>query len=532
MSRKAGILLPIFSLPSEYGIGTLGRVAYRWVDFLNDAHQKLWQVLPVGPTSYGDSPYQSFSAFAGNPYFIDLELLCDQELLTKDECTEIQWEYTSGKIEYKILYDNRFALLRKAYQRYPMKQSLHEFIKENAWAHDYALFMAIKDSQKGKSWQEWPELLRNRNFEALAKADRDYHDDILFYVFLQKMFFEQWKNLKQYANAKDVQIVGDIPIYVALDSADVWAHQEYFNLDTDGHPTEVAGCPPDAFAATGQLWGNPTYRWNILANQGYSWWLERLSMSFELFDYVRIDHFRGFESYSAIPAKDKTAENGCWRQGPGKDFINAIKDRFGDPHIIAEDLGFLTKEVKDLLQMSGFPGMKVLQFAFDTRESNNYLPYTYVKNCVVYTGTHDNDTLHGWTLSAAPEDVRYAKEYIDYKDEQTIKIWTQSGGYSWYTPGGWEFLEDTEITTYPSDAETVAYIKSIIDSGIPPLCHCPGGRGHWMVAYDYTSGSTFEDILIVDPADGNQKTLAAGMRLSCDGTAQGITRIRKASSAH
>ena len=206
-------------------------------------------------------------------------------------------EYTSKKIEYKILYDNRFSLLRKAYQRYPMKQSLNEFIKENAWAHDYALFMAIKDSQMGKSWQEWPELLRNRNFEALAKADRDYHDDILFYVFLQKMFFEQWENLKQYANAKDVQIVGDIPIYVALDSADVWAHQEYFNLDTDGHPTEVAGCPPDAFAATGQLWGNPTYRWNILADQGYSWWLERLSMSFELFDYVRIDHFRGFESY-------------------------------------------------------------------------------------------------------------------------------------------------------------------------------------------------------------------------------------------
>lgn len=418
MSRKAGILLPIFSLPSEYGIGTLGRAAYRWVDFLNDAHQKLWQVLPVGPTSYGDSPYQSFSAFAGNPYFIDLEWLCDQKLLTKDECAAIQWEYTSKKIEYKILYDNRFSLLRKAYQRYPMKQSLNEFIKENAWAHDYALFMAIKDSQMGKSWQEWPELLRNRNFEALAKADRDYHDDILFYVFLQKMFFEQWENLKQYANAKDVQIVGDIPIYVALDSADVWAHQEYFNLDTDGHPTEVAGCPPDAFAATGQLWGNPTYRWNILADQGYSWWLERLSMSFELFDYVRIDHFRGFESYYAIPAKDKTAENGCWRQGPGKDFINAIKDRFGDPHIIAEDLGFLTKEVKELLQMSGFPGMKVLQFAFDARESNNYLPYTYVKNCVVYTGTHDNDTLHGWTLSAAPEDVRYAKEYIDYSTDR------------------------------------------------------------------------------------------------------------------
>lgn len=406
MSRKAGILLPIFSLPSEYGIGTLGRAAYRWVDFLNDAHQKVWQVLPVGPTSYGDSPYQSFSAFAGNPYFIDLELLCDQKLLTKDECAAIQWEYTSKKIEYKILYDNRFSLLRKAYQRYPMKQSLNEFIKENAWAHDYALFMAIKDSQMGKSWQEWPELLRNRNFEALAKADRDYHDDILFYVFLQKMFFEQWENLKQYANAKDVQIVGDIPIYVALDSADVWAHQEYFNLDTYGHPTEVAGCPPDAFAATGQLWGNPTYRWNILAEQGYSWWLERLSMSFELFDYVRIDHFRGFESYYAIPAKDKTAENGCWRQGPGKDFINAIKDRFGDPHIIAEDLGFLTKEVKDLLQMSGFPGMKVLQFAFDTRESNNYLPYTYVKNCVVYTGTHDNDTLK-WSAYTGEEEQMF-----------------------------------------------------------------------------------------------------------------------------
>ena len=355
MSRKAGILLPIFSLPSHYGIGTLGQEAYSWIDFLHSAHQKLWQVLPVGPTSYGDSPYQSFSAFAGNPYFIDLDFLCAQNLLTQEECESVRWEYLPEKIEYKILYDNRFTLLRKAYERYADKNALAAFMEQNAWVNDYALFMAIKDSQSGKSWQEWPEALRNRDPEAIANAAETYHDDVLFYAFLQKIFFEQWGQLKEYANGKDVQLVGDIPIYVAMDSADVWAHQEYFNLDADGYPTEVAGCPPDAFSATGQLWGNPTYRWDVLREKNYSWWLERLSMSFKLFGYVRIDHFRGFESYYAIPAQDKTAENGCWRPGPDKDFIRAIKETFDNPHIIAEDLGFLTEEVKELLKVSGFP---------------------------------------------------------------------------------------------------------------------------------------------------------------------------------
>ena len=418
MSRKAGILLPIFSLPSHYGIGTLGQEAYLWIDFLHSAHQKLWQVLPVGPTSYGDSPYQSFSAFAGNPYFIDLDFLCAQDLLTQEECESVRWEYLPEKIEYKILYGNRFTLLRKAYERYADKNGLTAFIEQNAWVNDYALFMAIKDSQSGKSWQEWPETLRNRDSEAIANAAETYHDDMLFYAFLQKIFFEQWNKLKEYANEKDVQLVGDIPIYVAMDSADVWAHQEYFNLDADGHPTEVAGCPPDAFSATGQLWGNPTYRWDVLREQNYFWWMERLSMSFKLFDYVRIDHFRGFESYYAIPAQDKTAENGCWRPGPDKDFIRAIKETFDNPHIIAEDLGFLTEEVKELLKVSGFPGMKILQFAFDAREPSNYLPHTYEKNCVVYTGTHDNDTLHGWTKSACPEDVQYACRYIDYSPDR------------------------------------------------------------------------------------------------------------------
>ena len=418
MSRKAGILLPIFSLPSHYGIGTLGQEAYSWIDFLHSAHQKLWQVLPVGPTSYGDSPYQSFSAFAGNPYFIDLDFLCAQNLLTQEECESVRWEYLPEKIEYKILYDNRFTLLRKAYERYADKNALAAFMEQNAWVNDYALFMAIKDSQSGKSWQEWPEALRNRDPEAIANAAETYHDDVLFYAFLQKIFFEQWGQLKEYANGKDVQLVGDIPIYVAMDSADVWAHQEYFNLDADGYPTEVAGCPPDAFSATGQLWGNPTYRWDVLREKNYSWWLERLSMSFKLFGYVRIDHFRGFESYYAIPAQDKTAENGCWRPGPDKDFIRAIKETFDNPHIIAEDLGCFTEEVKELLKVSGFPGMKILQFAFDAREPSNYLPHTYEKNCVVYTGTHDNDTLHGWTKSACPEDVQYACRYIDYSPDR------------------------------------------------------------------------------------------------------------------
>lgn len=412
MARKSGILLPIFSLPSPYGIGTLGKSAYEWVDFLASAHQALWQVLPIGPTSYGDSPYQSFSAFAGNPYFIDLDMLCEQGFLTRAECDGACKHLPSDFIDYAQLYQTRIPLLRKAFSRFADFDKLAVFVHTEPWVEDYARFMAVKTYMGGTSWQDWPEELRHNDPKKIKRIFPGVDREADFYVFLQFLFFDQWDCMKQYANQKGISIVGDLPIYVALDSADVWSVPENYLLDPSGHPIDVAGCPPDAFARTGQLWGNPLYRWDKMHIDHYAWWIKRLRMAFRLFDVVRIDHFRGFESYYAIPAGDKTAENGEWRKGPGMDFIHEIQESFPSPAIIAEDLGYLTPEVRALLQQSGFPGMKVLQFAFDTRESSNYLPHTYSQNCVVYTGTHDNDTTGGWLHSAPPADVAYAKDYL------------------------------------------------------------------------------------------------------------------------
>ena len=417
--RASGILLPVSSLPSPYGIGTLGRSAYEFVDFLKEAGQGYWQVLPIGPTSYGDSPYQSFSTFAGNPYFIDLEMLCEQGLLTKEECEAYDWGKNPEQVDYKAIWDARFLLLRKAFSRGKDAPELAGFRKEQSfWIENYALYMAIKATMENRSWIEWDEEIRLRKPEAMKKYSEELAEDIDFYVFLQYHFYSQWAKLRRYANENGVKLIGDIPIYVALDSADTWADTDVFLLDEDCRPIDVAGCPPDAFAEDGQLWGNPLYRWEDLKKDDYAWWVRRLRHNVQLFDVTRIDYFRGFSGYYAIPYGDKTARNGEWRKGPGIDFFRTVKKQLGKMNLIAEDLGYLTPDVKKMLKASGYPGMKVLQFAFDSREESDYLPHNYEKNCVVYTGTHDNDTTAGWFTSAGRKDVQLAKKYLNVRRNQ------------------------------------------------------------------------------------------------------------------
>ncbi|MBR1390635.1 MAG: 4-alpha-glucanotransferase [Lachnospiraceae bacterium] len=423
--RTGGILMHISSLPSKYGIGTMGKEAIKFVDFLEKAKQTYWQILPVCPTSYGDSPYQSFSSFAGNPYFIDLEYLIKDKLLTKRECDSLEWGDNPEFIEYGILYENRFPLLKKAYARFKENEpeDFAAFCKEQeSWLEDYALFMALKDAHDGNAWAEWEPELKKREPAALERAKEEYAEKIEFWKMLQYLFFRQWNELKGYANEKGIKIIGDVPIYVAYDSADVWANPGQFYLNNELEPIDVAGCPPDAFTEDGQLWGNPLFRWDAMKADGYTWWTKRIDFMSHLYDVVRIDHFRGFDSYYAIPGKDKTARNGEWRVGPGIDLFRTLEKKLGKLDIIAEDLGYLTDSVRKLLKDTGFPGMKLIQFAFDGDDSSDYLPYNYPKNCVVYTGTHDNDTVLGWLKTAPKESVRFAKEYMHLTKEE---------GYNW-----------------------------------------------------------------------------------------------------
>lgn len=423
--RKSGILMHISSLPSDYGIGTMGKEAYKFVDFLKEAKQKCWQILPVGPTSYGDSPYQSFSTNAGNPYFIDLDILTEEGLLKKSDYASLNWGKDSKNVDYAVIYKNRFKVLRKAFNKFKTGDlsKFHDFLSANEkWISNYALFMSLKDSYDGKSWLEWDERLRRRDSSALWEFRSQHEDDIMFYEFLQFKFFEQWQKLKAYANENGISIIGDIPIYVALDSAEVWVYPDLFELDSDLMPTAVAGCPPDAFSPTGQLWGNPLYNWKRHKEFGYNWWIDRIKASTELYDIVRIDHFRGFEGYYSIPYGDETAEHGKWLKGPGMDLFNAVKHELGELPIIAEDLGFLTEDVHKLLHDSHFPGMKVLEFAFDPREESNYLPYTYTKNSVVYVGTHDNNTILGWLDELDNDTVKFCKKYLDTEDDIVWKL--------------------------------------------------------------------------------------------------------------
>ena len=418
MNRGAGILLSITSLPSKYGIGCFSKSAYDFVDWLKAAGQTYWQILPLGPTSYGDSPYQSFSTYAGNPYFIDLEALIEEGVLTREECEKADMGEEEGTIDYKKMYEGRYPLLRKAYERSNISQNPDyiRFMEENGWwLSDYALFMAVKGRFDGAPWTEWAQDIRLRWGYAMDYYRRELYFDIEFQQYLQFTFYKQWQALKEYANRQGVRIIGDIPIYVAMDSADAWAHPELFQLDQDNVPLAVAGCPPDGFSAVGQLWGNPLYRWDYHRQTGYDWWMKRLAHCFSLYDVVRIDHFRGFDEYYSIPYGAKSAIGGHWEKGPGMDLFRRMREVLGEKEVIAEDLGYVTDSVRQLVRDTGFPGMKVLEFAFDSRDSgcaNDYLPHNYTENCVAYTGTHDNETIRGWFESIREDERRLARAYI------------------------------------------------------------------------------------------------------------------------
>ena len=423
--RHSGILMHITSLPAPYGVGTMGKSALEFIDFLEKAGQTLWQILPLSPTGYGDSPYQSCSTYAGNHYLIDLDALVQDGLLTSEELSGIFWGGNAEKVDFGLLYQHRLPVLRKAYSRFTDAEALDAFCRENGdWLPDFTLYMALKDEYQGLPWFSWPDQLKKRNPDALWQTRQNLRDSIRFYSFVQYLFFKQWNALRDYAHKKNVRIIGDVPIYVPMDSVDVWANPELFQLDGDLKPEAVAGVPPDGFTADGQLWGNPLYRWEAHKKEHYGWWLRRLGAAGKLYDIVRLDHFRGFEAYWSVPATDSTARNGHWVEGPNMDFINAVKTGLPQLELIAEDLGYLTPSLLKMRDDSGWPGMKVLEFAFDSKEPSDYLPHTYPENSVCYTGTHDNMTMRQWFETADAEAVEYAKSYMALSEQE---------GYVWGT---------------------------------------------------------------------------------------------------
>ena len=402
MERASGILMPVSALPGRYGIGTLGKNARGFADFLKAAGQKYWQILPLGPTSYGDSPYQSFSSYAGNPYFVDPDIMLEEGLLTEDDLVFNKNE-DPRQIDYGFLYETRFEMLAKAAKRAYEKcpDEISRFENENAWVRPYAEFMAVKTANGMKSPKEW----------TVREYDESMSGTYRLFVFIQYEFYRQWDALKSYVNGLGIKIIGDVPIYVSYDSAEVWAEPEQFALDSDNLPVEVSGVPPDYFSKTGQLWGNPLYNYEKMEQDGYSWWIRRIGGAARLYDVIRIDHFRGFASYWSVPAEETTAVNGRWVDGPGMKLVGVLTGWFRETQFIAEDLGILTPDVTQLLKDSGLPGMKVLQFAFDGDPGNAHLPHNYTQNCVCYTGTHDNDTLAGWLENAGEEELSFAKKY-------------------------------------------------------------------------------------------------------------------------
>ena len=448
--RESGILMPVSSLPGPYGIGCFGKEAFKFVDFLAQAGQKIWQILPLSPTGYGDSPYQSCSAFAGNPYFIDLDALKEEGLLTAAQLKAEKWGTDPKEVDYGTLYVSRFKVLRTAYAAwrkqctglhgcsYYFPDDYYAFTLANEeWLDDYALYMALKVANGMKNWVEWDKPYRLRDKKALAAFAAENEEEIGFWKFVQYKFAAQWQAVKAYANKKDVQILGDIPIYVSADSVDAWVGGALFELDADGGFARVAGCPPDYFSADGQLWGNPLYNWAYHKKTGYAWWVRRIKHMCSTYDVVRIDHFRGFAGYYAIPYGEATARNGRWREGPGYALFAAIKKKLGSPRIIAEDLGFLTEDVTALLKQCGYPGMKVLEFAFDSRDGGDYRPHSYPKNCIAYVGTHDNEPVNGWMETAAPEDVACAVRYLNL---------TKKEGYHWGMMRGiWSSAADLAV---------------------------------------------------------------------------------------
>lgn len=418
LKRGAGILMPIFSLPSPYGIGTFGKEAYAFIDRLKRARQSYWQVLPMGPTSYGDSPYQSFSAFAGNPYFIDLDTLREEGLLTQAEIEDCYWCDQPDQVKYDAVYYYRFPLLRKAYERSGHRKTEEYALfleKQSYWLEDYSLYMALKKKFGDRSWLEWEEPVRFRRPEAMEACREELADEMDYWKFLQFKFFEQWEKLREYAREQEIQMVGDIPIYVALDSADVWSHPELFQLDEENlTPLRVAGVPPDAFSAEGQLWGNPLYDWQEMERTGFEWWRHRMQASAALYDVIRIDHFIGIVQYYSIPAGAADAKEGRWEKGPGQKLTDAISQSASGAKIIAEDLGIFCQEVKDLLAETGYPGMKIIEFAFSGDRFNEHLPHCYQPNSVVYGGTHDNETLAGYFKPEQRQwwELQYIADYL------------------------------------------------------------------------------------------------------------------------
>jgi len=455
--RSSGILMHVSSLPGPYGIGTMGKQAYDFVDFLISAGQHYWQILPLSPTGYGNSPYQCCSSFAGNHFLIDLDLLVREGLLKPEEPSARQWSREDSRVDFGLQYDNRLKLLRLAYERFPGGDAFDAFCRDNgSWIWDYALFMSLKERSGGKAWYHWEEDLKFRKPDAVWNARRELKEQIRFHCFVQFVFFKQWNALHDYARNRGVRIIGDVPIYVPLDSADVWTDPEQFWLDEKLDPVAVAGCPPDAFTADGQLWGNPLYRWDALKCSGYGWWLRRLKAAGALYDVTRLDHFRGFEAYWAVPFGDKTARNGRWMKGPGTDFIRTLKRELPDLELIAEDLGYLTPEVVELRSESGYPGMKVLQFAFDSREPSDYLPHTYDKHTVCYTGTHDNMTMRQWFDTADAGTLDYAREYMTLSDQE---------GYVW----------GAIRTAFASVSDTcIVQLQDVLDLGGEARMNLPG----------------------------------------------------------
>ncbi len=421
MTRASGVLLHISSLPSKYGIGTFGKEAYRFIDFLEQAGQKYWQVLPMSPTEVGNSPYQSSSVFAGNPFFIDLDFLVKDGLLSPEDL-QGDWGSDPEKVDFDTLLGQRMDVLRKAFDAFIPGTRFEIFCNKNShWLDDYALFMAIRKEQ-GSPWQSWPTELKQRKASALKTVKQSCANEILFQKFLQFKFYEQWSFLKRYANKKGIELIGDVPIYTASDSADCWSNPEQFQLNKEGYPSAVAGVPPDAFSETGQLWGNPLYDWKKMHWDGYKWWLQRMEHNSKLYNKVRIDHFRGLESYWSVPAGDKTAENGKWEKGPGLRLFRAMEKKLGKLNIIAEDLGVITPEVEQLRRDAGLPGMKILQFAFDPNNESSYLPHNCCGRTVVYTGTHDNDTALGWFDGLDEETQAYVCRYLNIEGREDVSL--------------------------------------------------------------------------------------------------------------
>ena len=421
--RTSGILLHPTSLPGKYGIGSLGKEAFHFIDFLAKSKQKLWQILPLGPTGFADSPYQCFSSAAGNPLLIDLDILVKEELLDPKELSCLK-PFNEGPVDFGKVINCKYPLLRKAMEAFRKNagkehhKDFHEFTVSNKkWLEDYALFMALKEHFGQKPWYQWEKPLKMRKEAALKPFHSLLSEQIEFHKFIQYLFFRQWIAVKDYAHQKNIRIIGDIPLYVALDSVDAWANTEMFQFDEDKNPIAVGGVPPDYFSATGQLWGNPLYRWDVMKKTNYKWWVDRIKSNLVLYDIIRIDHFRGFAAYWAVPYGEKTAVNGKWIPCPGKELFEVIRNEFGEIPIIAEDLGVITDDVEDLRDSFGLPGMKILQFAFDSGETNDYIPHNFIKNCVAYTGTHDNDTVKGWFAKAKPSDRDFVLEYLNSKGE-------------------------------------------------------------------------------------------------------------------